>query len=100
MNGNSNIVAAIWAMVRGVMKTFDTFLSNKAPKIDAWTEKYMGDEGSNEMWRQIRTVGENLVRVANEMIALDSFQKNNNPDTGKPTGTITDLSDQIARSNK
>ena len=30
--------AAIWAMVRGVMKTFDTFLSNKAPKIDAWTD--------------------------------------------------------------
>lgn len=92
--------AAIWAMVRGILKSFDNFLNNKAPKLDLWTEKYMGDEASNEMWRQLRTVGESLVRISNEMIALDSFQKNLDSNAVKTAGAITDLSERIKQSDK
>src|SRR6056297_3015213 len=74
---------AIWAMVRGVLKTFDKFLDSKAPSIDLFTEKYLGDQASDEMWRQLRTVGESLVRVSNEMIARDSFQKDAETNAGK-----------------
>lgn len=90
----------IWTMVRGMLKTFNSFLDKQAPKLDLWTEKYMGDEGSDEMWRQLRSVGESLVSISNEMIARDSFQKNADPEANRPPEPVTDLSDQIARSNQ
>jgi hypothetical protein len=92
--------AAIWAAVKNILKTFDKFLENKAPNIDYFTEKYMGDQASDEMWRQIRSVGESLVRVSNEMIARDSFQKNPDSDAAKITGAITDLSGKLSDSDK
>lgn len=91
--------AAIWAMVKGILKTFDSFLSNKAPKLDFWSEKYMGDEASDEMWRNIRSVGESLVRVSNEMIARDSFQKNHSPEPTEPPGPVTNLSGELSKSD-
>lgn len=89
--------AAIWAMVKGILKTFNSFLNAKAPKLDFWSEKYMGDESSDEMWRNIRSVGESLVRVSNEMIARDSFQKNNSPEPTEPPGPVTDLSGELSK---
>jgi hypothetical protein len=91
---------ALWSMVRNVLKTFDKFLDNKAPKIDMFTEKYLGDQASDEMWRQLRSVGESLVKISDKMIATDSFQKNAASQPGKPDGAITDLSGKLGESNK
>ena len=92
--------AAIWAFVSNMLKKFDQIISGNAKKVDLFTEKYMGDQASDDMWRQLRYIGESLVRVSNEMIALDSFRKNGDANTGKPDGVVTDVSAEIGRSDK
>ena len=91
---------AIWAFVSNILKKFDQILRNNAKKVDVFTEQYMGDQASDEMWKQLRYIGESLVRTANEMIALDSFRKQANTESGKPDGAVTDVSDQLSGSNK
>jgi len=90
----------LWAMVRGILKSFDSFLNTKAPKIDLWTEKYMGDQGSDEMWRQIRSVGESLVDISDRMIERDSFQKDVDSESDRPPEPFTDLSGKLSKSDQ
>lgn len=91
---------AIWAFVSNLLKKFDQILNKNAKKVDLFTEQYMGDTASDEMWKQLRYIGESLVRTANEMIALDSFRKQADSESGKPDGAVTDVSDQLSGSNK
>lgn len=91
--------AAIWALFRKVLKSFDVFLGKQAPKLDRWSEQYMGDENSNEMWRQIRSAGESLVKISDKMIATDSFQKNADTDSPQTSGPVTDLSGKLSKSD-
>jgi len=44
-------------------------------KIDEFTEKYLGDSGSNKFWDFVIAAAENVKQAAEEMKERDSFPK-------------------------
>ncbi|HOO33897.1 MAG TPA: hypothetical protein PK466_11240 [Thermotogota bacterium] len=91
---------AIWGFIGNVLKKFDLFLQTNARKADFYSEKFMGDKASDEMWRQVRSIGTSLVDIADDMIELDSFRADDFTDSGKTGRTVTDLSDKIVGSGE
>ncbi len=92
--------AVIWRFVRDILKKFDLLLETNARKADFYSEKFLGDNASDEMWRQVKAIGKSLVDIADDMIELDSFREGDKTNTNETGGTVTDLSDKIVGNNE
>jgi len=86
----------IWNLIKKGFSFLKTSFTKVAPAIDEQTEKFMGDENSDEFWRQLKDLADSMSNMCDRMILRDSFRNEKEKDP-EPVGTVTDLSNRFKK---